>query len=230
MKKYITNLVVALATVGLVSASANATTVNGTAGSFGYSLDDATSWGVPSVVGANNNTLLFNGAQFNVSSTGSTIGGDSVEITVNSFPGLAVGEIRVTAFGSYNLNGAGSSVAFQLSFDVEDLDMGGLVSQPVATTPVTFPQIAGVNAPLTVNGATYTAINDLDISNSLGFFGENVKIDLTAFTEALGGNEGGTSSLQVNVTALQLQFNFVPEPGTVCLLAIGGIALLRRRR
>lgn len=231
MTKNISGSIVAMiAVLAIAVAPAAATTVNGTAGTFNYSLDDGTSWGVPSVVGADSNTLLFNGAQFNVASTGTQVAGDSIDITINSHNFYRLGDIKVTAFGSYNLNGEGSSVDFQMSFDIQDLDSAGFISQPVVSTPVTFPLVAGVNAPMVVNNAPYSAINDLDISNNINFMGENVLIGLDVSTLATGGNLGGTSSLQVNVSALQLQFYFVPEPATMSLLAFGALALIRRRR
>lgn len=234
MKNYMTGLVVALAAIAVTAVPATAAPFAGTAGSFSFSLDDSSPWGTPSVVGALGNTLLFNGAGFNVDSTGvsnPTSNDDHVEITVNSNPGLAVGVINVTAFGSLNLNGAGSSVDFELTFDVDDLDTLASTSQDVTPAGIAFPLVAGQNSvPNVVNNLGFTAVNSLDISSVLGFSGENIMLDLRAVTEALGGPNGGTSNLQVNVSALEMQFFFVPEPATLSLLAFGGIALIRRRR
>lgn len=228
MKKYLSGLVVASVAALSASSPASAAIINGNASGFAFSLDNATAWGAPTVIAAQN-VLLFNAAQFNVESTGTTTAGDTVSIMVNPNPGLKVGEIFVTAAGSYDLNGNGTSVDFDLSFTIHDLNnVHPDIVQPVAASEP-FPLVAGVNAGVQQSGQ-FSAVNNLDIGNFLGF-NDEVQIDLTEFTEALGNGLGGTSSMNVTLSALQLKIVLVPEPATLSLLVMSsGLVLVRRRR
>ncbi|MCB9853015.1 MAG: PEP-CTERM sorting domain-containing protein [Phycisphaerales bacterium] len=227
VKRYLSGLIVAFIASLAAAAPASAAIINGSANGFAFSLDNATAWGSPTVIAAQN-VLLFNAAQFNVDSTGTTTAGDTVSIMVNPNPGLSIGEIFVTAAGSYDLNGAGTSVDFDLSFTIQDLNGPSNIVQPVAASEP-FPLVAGVNAGEQQAGQ-FSAVNNLDISALLGYEDE-VQIDLTEFSQALGNGIGGTSSLNVQLSALQLKFVFIPEPGTLSLLILSsGLVLVRRRR
>jgi len=229
VKKYSFGTVVALAAMAFVATSTQAATYNGSVGGASFSMPDNTAWGTPSFVFGN--TIFFNGSSFNVdTSSATTQVDDRLEIDIHMPSGVKLGEIVVSGYGSWSVNGEGAEVHYTMPIDALDLDLLGTAdSQAAAVTPQSFPIIAGQNGvPLSASGS-FTAVNNLDISNELLIDGNNVRIGLETHTLAIGAN-GSSASLDLNLQDLKLEFYFIPEPATLSLLLVGGMALVRRRR
>ena len=233
MKKNITALVAALAAMMFTSVAANAgITFSGSADSFSYSGPSNTAWGSP--LGVLGNTLFFSGAGFNAASSSSTADDQdhTLQLDIQTLvAGVKVTKIEATAHGSWQLSGQGARVDFEMPITVLDNVTLADISQDSVETPQSFPIEAGVGGVPNEGGSdSFTALNSLDLSNLLGFDREDLTIDLRAHSNALGTDVGGSASLDVTFTELELEFFFIPEPSTLSLLLVGGLALARRRR
>lgn len=226
-------LAVSLVAVAISVAPALAATYNTATDNFTFSMPDTTTWGTPSAVVPSQNKITFNAQAWNVSTNGSdpTMVDSTVPIDIQAInPGTRLGSIDVVAFGSYEVDGQDSQVNWDLTIRFEDQDTTGDVIQGIASSPA-FPIIAGQSGvPITDNGS-FSAVNSASIANNINFLGEHVVVSLGMMTEAIAGSgTGAGASLNVNVASFAFTFNYVPEPATLSLFFVGGLALVRRRR
>jgi len=58
----------------------------------------------------------------------------------------------------------------------------------------------------------------------------NVELEWSAWQSWAGANKSWAATTEAEMCAISEELNIVPEPATMCLLGLGGLALLRRRR
>jgi autotransporter-associated beta strand protein len=161
-------------------------------------------------------------------------GGTVIATTVNSSGTLAPGGMTTTAgdqIGTLTVQGGltiASGTAGRLMFDIAD---AGATSDEVVTNSLTLNSLgwsdftfnAGTFDPVALNANgpyTYTLFHDLG-SLTGGLNGADL-------SGSIGANGSGTLSLNGNDVILTVAA--VPEPTSLALLSLAGLAMLRRRR
>lgn len=172
--------------------------------------------------GANPDPLTY--ANFIDDSTNTTIGSVTSNLTLNlSIPGVlnipvAGGSVFSSTGGTFDLDFGGG--------DFLSLSLGsaGITYQKIVAGPLQFKFVfAGAVASIVGQHLPFQAVIGDPISVSFstqinpGSIHDNGSY-LTAFTAS------GTGEVRSD------QYSYVPEPATIGLLALGGLALIRRRR
>ncbi|MCP4589567.1 MAG: PEP-CTERM sorting domain-containing protein [bacterium] len=225
-------VVVALS-LGATSAWAGAwTTSSGNADGFSYSGGGDLNglFGDPFVFGG---SFFFTQSDFHVQSVdgGPTTlpeaQSDTMSVDVLADAGLTFSLIRVTAHGSYAVTEGGASA---------DIDAGLAISENGTVFPNPGPR--SWNGPLvtqpvfpvsTADSGTWNGLSTVDISFILP--APHSSLNLSLSNDLLTISTVG-SSAEINMTFedIEIQLEVIPEPATFGLMAMGGLALLRRRR
>ena len=171
-----------------------------------------------------------------VGSANSTFGSDSIgfgsqagttTLTFNLLAGFVVDQVELGNAGGIGNIGENTNsqrpVTYTTNFD-------GTATDLQATAQ-------GTNV-LTLEGASFTtptAFAAGDLISNTGFI-SNVDVDSFVVTSGTGVGSGdltftyGTPNGGGDVDAMRLSFTVVPEPSSVALLGLGGLALLARRK
>lgn len=151
-----------------------------------------------------------------------------VEWDLQVNPGFQLTGMEVRMSGVYSVRGVGSYVELGGAFNVDE--NGGLLRNfngPIVTTPESFP-VLGTSTPVT---QAYTSVATIDVSFEVPMVDDSVHISFYNFLEAFrAGNFGHTASINEQFQQFEIEIALIPEPATLALLAMGSIALLRRRR
>ncbi len=219
----------AVAAMGMFASSALAgawLTPAGDAGDFTYSngQDINGYFGDPLVPG--DNTFYYIAADFQVSSAGGGPGPqgdhqfDTTSFDAVAKPGLQFSLIRVQAFGTYAVTGAGASVNVDAGLDItENGGMGRNWAGPLATTP---------GFPVTNGSGDWSGLSVVDITFELPVPYSSLHVAMANDVLAIS-IPGSSATINVQYQDLKIEFEVIPEPGTLALLALGGLALLRRK-
>ena len=138
--------------------------------------------------------------------------GDKDDNQVVDFTLAGAADVAAVHFWQYDRNSNGSWDRRTLSsFDIAfSTDNGTTYSTPIAITGIAGDDIAGSGSAIipvqTFTFAQLTGVTNIQMTNLVNH-GDN---DWVAFSE--------------------IRFDTVPEPGTMALLALGGLAMIRRRR
>ena len=208
---------------------------NGMANNFSFAStvggDGAPFFSAPTV---NGNALVFNTQNFSATSVGGVQDTKSsfIEFTVqidplNMSPGLALDFVSAAIAGDINVNGEGSMVDLDVTWEVRDDNLGASLNQSITgTTPVSFPHSFAGDAS---DNTVFTGDNTLGgIGSQVPAWGQELVVRLDI--GILADSTSGTSDINIFGSGLELGFFFVPEPATVSLLLLGGFTLIRRRR
>jgi hypothetical protein len=195
---------------------------SGEGGSFYYEngFTDDMYFGEPVVIG---NTFVYPFTNFhvNVSNGASDTQDDVTGFDIITKPGLNFATMSVTAFGSYALNGDGSSVDLDAGIDLKEL--GGFNRHwngPMGTAP-TFP--------LTSGAGSWTGDALIDVTFVFPTPHDTLHVELDTLIEGIAG-ASGSAELNVQFESLEVSFTLIPEPASLALMGMGGLMLLRRRR
>ncbi|MFQ5422780.1 MAG: PEP-CTERM sorting domain-containing protein [Phycisphaerae bacterium] len=224
---------VAAVLVGATVASATPWTVPaGVAQDFDYSGGGDLNglYGDPLVAG---NSIFFPSTSLSLNVQGGAGGAsanvnDTVSFDMQVHTGFQLSFVTITAFGQYNLTGVGSQSNVTTDYQVvENAGLQRTFSVGLTTTPVSFP--------LTVTpgsgdlAGSWDGLAEADISFVLPSADSNLHVSLATALDALAA-AGGTADINATFQSIQFQFFFVPEPASLAMLGVGGLALLLRRR
>jgi hypothetical protein len=186
-----------------------------------------------------NDTFYFFESAFQVTSQngGSSSQFDEVSLDVYANPGLTFSLMRVTANGSFNAGGGGASNEVDLSaiLSLTELGANDMYDGGGGDDGRDF---SGDMVAITDDGGTFPKSNDAGTWNGLATVDVTVVFpvpddaihvsmsnDVIAITTA-----GGTAEIDVQYQDLKIEFQLIPEPASLSLLAVGALALVRRRR
>ncbi len=216
-------LAIAFLSVGAAPVSAG---WGGTAQDFTYfnGGDLYGKFGEPFAVG---NKLVFTDVIFqaNAQDGGHDQDGDTVSWDIQCNPGWKLTAVGIWAFGSFAMIGEGSHVAVDLQLSVTELE--GLNRTWTDLDTQYWPGAFPLYYPQYVQGAWY-GISEMDLSSALPEPAELLHIDMTSILDAWAAAGGGA---QINTQGqdIEFEFFFIPEPGTLALLALGVLAFAGRR-
>jgi len=155
--------------------------------------------------------------------------GDTVSWDVQCKPTFVVDYVVVWAYGTYALTGEGSYVDADLEVAINEIYAPGRSwSDPLTSYPA-FPLYYNP-APLPdpPNNGWWYGLSEMDFSGLLEPPGEWLHIELDTLIKAWGAIGGG-AEINTQYQDLTINFTFIPEPGTLALLGLGLLAVVRRR-
>ncbi len=217
---------------GTITSAAPWTVPAGTAQDFDYSNGGDLNglYGDPLVAG---NALFFPSTLLSLNVQGGAGGAsgnvnDAVSFDMQVHPGFQLDFVTVTAFGQYNLTGVGSQTDVTTDYQVvENAGLQRTFNVGLTTTPVSFPLT--VTAGSGDLAGSWDGLAEANISFVLPAPDSNLHISLATALDALAA-AGGTADINATFQSIQFQFFFVPEPTSLAMLGVGGMALLLRRR
>ena len=178
-------------------------------------------FGSPFLVG---NTFMFT-TQFLVEATNgaSDQQNDIVMVDVHIHEGLQFTGLNIAVYGDYNLIGDASA---HLDASVSASELGGLNRNwagPIPTDPA-FPLFGTPEG----NSGVWTGDAVVDVSWVFPEPHSSLQIMLSSDLLVITG-PGGSASLNAQFQSLEIEFLIIPEPATLSLVALGALALIRRR-
>jgi hypothetical protein len=169
-------------------------------------------------------TFFFINANFQVNAANGTTDSesDTVSFDVTADPGLVFSLIRVTAFGSYAATGPGQN-SVDIDGSLSLTENGGLNRNwigPLNTNP-TFPK--------SDEQGGWSGLAVVDITFEFPVPHNELHVAMANDVVAITGT-GGSAEMNVQFQDLKIEFIVIPEPASLSVLALGALALVRRRR
>ncbi|MFQ5429536.1 MAG: PEP-CTERM sorting domain-containing protein [Phycisphaerae bacterium] len=196
---------------------------SGTATNFSYSNGGDVNglFGDPLVSG---DSFFFFASNFQASAVngGTDNVNDTVSFDVVANPGKQFSQMMVTAFGSYNVLGPNSSV--DINATLQMVENAGLLRTFGPANLVTNPPF-----PVTSGNNSWNGQADIDVSFVFPSPSPDIHISLSTVLDAIAGI-GGSAEGNLQFQSLEIQLITIPEPASLALVALGGIALIARRR
>lgn len=143
---------------------------------------------------------------------------DRLQVDLHAKPGFAFLGIELFEGGDYGILGQGSVSASGTLF-VNDLDLPRNLHDDIITSPL---------SPILSGSGAWTGSANVPIPSVPGDLWTNVRIVLDNNLLAIS-TPGGVSFIEKKFAGLSVRV-LIPEPSSVALLSLGGLALLRRRR
>lgn len=218
MKKVTAILALAgsVAMIGSAQAFVPWSNTNGVATNFDWfgGGSDHGLFGSPVLVGGDTFVFFPNNFRAQTVNGGADIKADRLTVELLAHLGQRFDRISITEFGDYGIGGAGSSVQASMALFLTDLN-----NFRVEHTNQTYSNnVAGLgNWSL---GATI----DLNVH---GPDWNHLQLVLDNNLIAISGGPGGFAFIEKKVQGIIIR---VPAPGSMALIGLGGLAVIRRRR
>ena len=225
MKRILVAAAVALCMSAAVSADVIWSNPNGSAQDYdwanGYNTD-SNKFGSPSWFGGNN--LYFLGSNFPASADDADTA-DSVSDTMNvdltAHPEKKFLNITIFEFGDYTVTGgAGNSVSADLGMSAT---VGGHPQSPFADNFL-YGSVGDSGGTVAWDGSA-TLLMDSAVPDVT-----SLHLTVSNTVVALSDGAGGTASIVGNFVLVGIAITVIPEPTALSFLALGCLAVLRRRR
>jgi len=176
-------------------------------------------FGDPVIVGQD--TFVFFPQDFIATSVDgvSDLVSDRLEVELTAKPDFRFSGIRIQEFGDYGIDGSG---AVSVSGGLFITDIGGFFrveSDELTSTP---------GSPITSGAGDWEANAFVDLDAAPPDW-THIQLVLDNVLSALS-DAGSTSFIEKKVAGAGIMITIVPGPGSVTILALGGLPLLTRRR
>ena len=193
---------------------------SGAADSFTYANghDLYGNWGSP--IWAGGDDLWFTSMNFDnsVSTPMTSTITDTMEVDLTANAGYHFTGLQITVWGDYTITGDGGE-SVEANFGVAGLSPQGAF--PREETTFFADTVTGVATPWSSDVILSTLASGAPPVTEL-----HVTVDGTAIAISDGN---GTAHITVSYSKVKLSAITIPEPASLSLLAIGGLALIRRR-
>lgn len=193
---------------------------SGSAVSFDWSKggSDKGLFGDPTVIG---DTFVFFPQNFRVESQDGDSDqlGDRLQVQLDAHDGQMITGIRITEFGDYNILGSGEVSVSGTLFLTNLLEVDPIFGFPIV---VTEELVTNPLSPITSGSGSWTAtaeISGLDWTKAMFVMNNN----LLAITDG-----SSTAFIEKKIMGEAIIVTFIPEPATLLLLGLGGLALVRK--
>lgn len=212
--------IVATGGAGVAQAFVPWSNANGSAAFFNWQNggSDNGLYGDPVLV--NGNTFVLSPSNFRATSANGAPAaiGDRLVVEILANPGLEITGISITEFGDFGVFGSGS-VSSSGVLQVTDLN----TVNPVRSTNLSH----NPAMPITSGNGGWTGSGALDLTVDFPSW-TVLRLELTDNLLALS-TPGGVSFIEKKVIGAGIAITVIPEPSALALLALGGLAALRRR-
>jgi len=174
-------------------------------------------------------TFSFTNSNFNVASQNGAPDPvdhqtDTVSFDIVCDPGLYLGQIRMAVYGQYAVSDD-ASVTASGGLAVGENGSPGWPLRDWSADMVPTPTM-----PITAGNGTWDGLKTLDLSFETPLPYSELHIEMSTDVLAWSSPGGGSGSIDVNFQYCELILDVVPEPSSLALVALGSLALLRRRR
>ena len=154
----------------------------------------------------------------------------AVLFNIHMLNGNGIQSMEVRAYGTYLVQGVGSTVDLDATVNLTEF-----AAQPGQSSPRFWQDALTPNPisfPLTCTGPTlqgsWNGVATAIIPAVMPGADDDMHVSAENILHALSSVDG-VANLNLTFQQLTLEITFIPEPATFALLAIGGLALLRRR-
>jgi hypothetical protein len=193
---------------------------NGSAAFFNWQNggSDNGLYGDPVLV--NGNTFVLSPSNFRATSANGAPAavGDRLVVEILANPGLEITGISITEFGDFGVFGNGSVTSTGVLQATDLNNVNPVRSANLAHNPA---------MPITAGTGEWTGAGALDLTVDFPAW-TMLRLELTDNLLALS-SPGGVSFIEKKVVGAGIAITVIPEPSALALLALGGLAALRRR-
>jgi hypothetical protein len=150
---------------------------------------------------------------------------DTFDVDFIAHAGMHFGSISIYVYGDYSIadGGVAGGNSVEGDFGIQGTDNDGLhPDSPWARAQALFQETA-------VGGANWNDLATMTIDFSGGNEVTDLHLTCDGTVTAISDGEGGTAAITANVALLTIAVEVIPEPASLLLLGLGGLAVLRRR-